>query len=191
MLDKVREKLVHIETDDPKQPEKKQRHGLHDSQHHYHHHLHHHQQKLHHHHHHIRRPSRSEEPRDTAALQRKWKKNKVVLSRRQSTESESSDQSEAVPEIRVVRPTTSGVGTANDLQVAAESAKSRGHPATSVLHPPVVLTIAGDPASGFGKVGGGGSDGKQKARLKLAQILYKEARRRKQKYAEELQNQQE
>lgn len=32
---------------------------------------------------------------------------------------------------------------------------------------------------------------KQRARLKLAQILYKEARRRRQKYVEELQNQQE
>lgn len=32
---------------------------------------------------------------------------------------------------------------------------------------------------------------KQRARLKLAQILYKEARRRRQKYLEELQNQQE
>lgn len=187
VLDKVREKLVNIETDDLQQRDTKQRHDPQDSQ------QHHHHQSLHHHHRHLRRPLKSEEPQDTASSQRKWKKTKVILSRRPSTESESSDQSEAIPEIRVVRPATSGGGTNNELHtaVSAEGVKNRNHPATSVSHPPLgsaISSMAGEPGVGHGKTGGG-PDGKHRARLKLAQILYKEARRRRQKYVEELQNQ--
>lgn len=57
----------------------------------------------------------------------------------------------------------------------------------------------GHKIAGAAEPAGGGVDSgtnaeqpvKQRARLKLAQILYKEARRRRQKYLEDLQNQQE
>ncbi|XP_025190710.1 transmembrane channel-like protein 3 isoform X2 [Melanaphis sacchari] len=195
VLDRVREKLVHIEAEDQQsenqnhlsrenqqqqqqtQPQhiKPQRNHHHHQppllQHHHHHH-HHHQQHLYHH---LRRPSRSEEPRDTAATLRKWKKPKVV--RRQSSESESSDQSEAVPEIREpIQP-----------QVTTALHSSGLHHRTTTAELPVSGAVVeeGGPATAVDQ------PVKQRARLKLAQILYKEARRRRQKYLEELQNQQE
>jgi len=65
---------------------------------------------------------------------------------------------------------------------------------SSELH--LKTTAAEFPISGAVVEGGGpvtvvDQPVKQRARLKLAQILYKEARRRRQKYVEELQNQQE
>ncbi|XP_029345531.1 transmembrane channel-like protein 2 [Acyrthosiphon pisum] len=194
VLDKVREKLVHMEAEDQQpenkhnpyredqqqqqtqpQPTKVQRNHHHHQppqlQHHHHHH-HHHQQHLYHH---LRRPSRSEEPRDTAATLRKWKKSKMV--RHPSSESESSDQSEAVPEIReTVQP-----------QVATASHVSGSHHRTTAAELPVGGAVVED----GGPVPAVDQPVKQRARLKLAQILYKEARRRRQKYVEELQNQQE
>lgn len=211
MLDRVREKLVHMETDDQQTvDDNKENLGrgshlpLQQPVHQYHHH--HHQQHFHHHHHRGRRPSRSEEPRDPAAALRKWKKSKAFAARRQSTESESSDQSEAVPEIRVVK-STSGGGSVDSVAVAAAAdscAKPTG-PGNTLKVSAASTVIAGGIGQG-GKATGGGeteNDGtgdgggvveqpvKQRARLKLAQILYKEARRRRQKYVEELQNQQE
>lgn len=198
VLDRVREKLVHIEAED-QQPEKKQgvqhQQSAHHQKHHHHHHLHH------------RRPSRSEEPRSAAAM-RKWKKSKAVVSRLPSSESESSDQSEAVPEIRVVKTDASDESI---MAAVADNAKPRRAPSSSATGNTLKVTscasatatglkstAANEPVCGIGG-GGGAADSvkaveqpvKQRARLKLAQILYKEARRRRQKYVEELQNQQE
>ncbi|XP_022160747.1 transmembrane channel-like protein 3 isoform X2 [Myzus persicae] len=192
VLDKVREKLVHMEAED-QQPENKQHPSREDQQQqqqhtqpqptklqrnhhhhnppplqHHHHHHHHHQQHLYHH---LRRPSRNEESRDTAATLRKWKKSNVV--RPPSSESESSDQSEAVPEIRET--------------VAAVSHVSGSHQKTTAAELPVASAVVEDGSP----VTATDQPVKQRARLKLAQILYKEARRRRQKYVEELQNQQE
>lgn len=134
-----------------------------------------------------------------AAL-RKWKKSKPVLSRRPSTESESSDQSEAVPEIRVVKSDGEPAVSAGQEVTTAETVKSRGPASGGATGSGDCksTTVGGEPVSGMDSGAGGGAGGsgveqpvKQKARLKLAQILYKEARRRRQKYVEELQNQQE
>lgn len=194
VLDRVREKLVHMEADDQQQPETKDQSGREDHQqqstkpqrkpqrHHHQnqplqlqqHHHHHHQQHMYHH---LRRPSRSEEKRDTAAALRKWKKSKTVRQQSRS-ESESSDQSEAVPEVR--EPV--------QLQVAAHGSGSSHHRnAATTEHPVGEVTVE----DGGPPVAVTDHPVKQKARLKLAQILYKEARRRRQKYVEELQNQQE
>ncbi|XP_060852732.1 transmembrane channel-like protein isoform X1 [Rhopalosiphum padi] len=196
VLDRVREKLVHIEAED-QQPENKHHPSRDDQQQqqqtqpphiklqrnlhhhqppllqHHHHHHHHHQQHLYHH---LRRPSKSEEPRDTAATLRKWKKSKVV--RHLSSESESSDQSEAVPETREpVQP---------QITTAASHGSGLHHRTTATE-----LLVSGAVVEEGGSTTAVDQPVKQKARLKLAQILYKEARRRRQKYVEELQNQQE
>jgi len=97
--------------------------------------------------------------------------------RHQSSESESSDQSEAVPEIReTIQP-----------QVTVASHVSGTYHKTTAAEFPVGGAVAedGSPLTTIEQ------PVKQRARLKLAQILYKEARRRRQKYVEELQNQQE
>jgi len=211
VLNKVREKLVRIEKDDQQQQqeqrnqEKKPLPGSGVQHQPHHHHSYHRPQHIRHFHHH-RRPSRNEEPRDATVLL-KWKKSKQIASRRPSTESESSDQSDAVPEIRVVKSgsgsynealplsqQSSSTGTiGNTLKVTATGVGSSGH------KPDVGHKTIGEPAGDSGdhpeNRGNGGAaveqPVKQRARMKLAQILYKEARRRRQKYVEELQNQQE
>lgn len=214
VLEKVREKLVNIESDDPQQrapprnesqaaavqPEslhrppppneqpQPQEDRLHRGQHHQHHV--HHQQKRHAHGtHHFRRPSRSDETRDVAVL-RKWKISKAFAPRRPSTESESEsddDRSErALPEIRVV-----------NAAACADEPNDNGKTDAQPPPPPQAGTGlagretsggAGRPAAVDGADAGGQPVKHNKARLKLAQILYKEARRRKQKYLEELQS---
>lgn len=192
VLDRVREKLVHMEGDDHQQSEKKHHgHDAHQQQQHHHGY---HKHNLHHFHHHHRRPSRSEETRDGTAF-RKWKKSKAVVSRLPSTESESSDQSEAVPEIRVVKSTPANTSSGNLSEPVVDHVKCPLAAAarTSSSDPKVTHQPAGEPIGGVAEGGNSVVDQpvKQKARLKLAQILYKEARRRRQKYLEDLQNQQE
>jgi len=72
-------------------------------------------------------------------------------------------------------------------QVITASHGSGSHHRTTTAELPVGVAIAedGSPVTAVEQ------PIKQRARLKLAQILYKEARRRRQKYVEELQNQQE
>lgn len=171
--------------------------------------LYHHFHQSHSHKHHLphfrhqRRPSRSEEARDAAVL-RKWKKSKAILSRQPSTESESSDQSEAVPEIRVVnaaeepaaddgkprvQPPPPAIVVGSTLKVSSSPAAGTSASVHNNTHAGL-----GEPSSGIPEDGNGcvaQQPVKHKARLKLAQILYKEARRRRQKYLEEIQNQQE
>lgn len=209
----MREKLVHIESDDqqlrqneinPNDQGVQQQQQLPQLNHHFH------QSHSHKHHglphfRHQRRPSRSDEARDAAVL-RKWKKSKAILSRRPSTESESSDQSEAVPEIRVINANAAEEPATNN-----EKPRVQPPPPTIVVgstlkvsSSPVAGTNAsvhkttqpglGEPSNGTPEDGNGcvvQQPVKHKARLKLAQILYKEARRRRQKYLEEIQNQQE
>jgi len=94
-----------------------------------------------------------------------------------SSESESSDQSEAVAETREpIQPqiTTALHSSGLNLKTTAAELPVSG----AVVEEGSPATVVDQPI-------------KQRARLKLAQILYKEARRRRQKYVEELQNQQE
>lgn len=175
-MDKVREKLVLMETDD--QHSEKKRHNR-STQHHHH--------NVHHH----RRLSRNDEPREANAL-RKWKKSKAFVSWRPSTESESSDQSrEIFPEIRLVKTTTGSNGE------IATTPTFTGNPPKGVMSTPssgnAVDSDHSEVTAGSGTVDAPSELPvvKQRARLKLAHILYKEARRRRQKYVEELQNQQE
>jgi len=172
-----------------------------------------------------RRPSKNEDPQQIPTL-RKWKKSKEFVSRLPSTESDSSDQSEAIPEIRVLK--TSGPASGGSKETSAMTATTTvdnvklRSPLASLRVPgntSNAQTSASIATSGLDSVGsshkaagtgglmgvdnggnvvgdslnsGGGVEQpvKQRARLKLAQILYKEARRRRQKYVEELQNQQ-
>lgn len=199
---------MHMETDD-QLPEKID-HNQEVQQQNIHHHHHHHFQNLHHRFSH-QRPSRNEESRETQAL-RKWKKSKAFVSRRPSTESESSDQSEAIPEIRVMKTSVSKEPAEVTVQVTGlDNGKPKPSSSLNVtgstLKVQTSASIVADSGVSSGhKITGanepaisGGLDSsisveqpvKQRARLKLAQILYKEARRRRQKYLDELQNQQE
>lgn len=224
VLEKVREKLVNIESDDPQhqsppppppqpprndyraaavqpqsqhglQPQNEQPHEEHLHREHQHQHHAHHQHKLHAHGtHHFRRPSRSDETRDVAVL-RKWKKSKAYASRRLVAESESESDDDcseqALPEIRVVNAAAaaSADGPDGDGQTGVQPSPTPPPPPPP---PPAGTGLAGRETSAVDGADAGGQPVKHnKARLKLAQILYKEARRRKQKYLEELQSNQE
>ncbi|XP_050420636.1 transmembrane channel-like protein [Adelges cooleyi] len=226
IMDMVLDKLVRVERPGVRElGEKDDENGHH--RHHYHgHHQPHHGQ---HQHHRERRQSRDEESRD-AAVFRKWKKSKVKSHVR--SESDSSDQSELVPEIRVKTASTDELSTAAENAVPSTS----GHVANALIVPstppllnssgktsPTASTFSGTDLSSCSggmavildkwhkpdafkavgdtvtntlvpetPVGGSGREhlpAKQKARLKLAQVLYKEARRRRQKHLDELENQ--
>jgi hypothetical protein len=98
-----------------------------------------------------------------------------------------------VPEIRVSKSSGEPAVFAGSEITVAEIVRTNRGPVSSGGGAGHKST---EPICGGGdtdtSVGGGTEQPvKQRARLKLAQILYKEARRRRQKYVEELQNQHE